>query len=375
MKTPQARELLDKYQRGQCTDAEKAIIETWYLQYQSENKTHLSESEIAEDIQKTWDTLQKNTSPQDEGNYRLRLYRVAAVAAFLVAALSLFLYFQQQNDSLKAVNDIPAGDNRAVLTLSNGKTINLGSAENGLLAEESGSRVKKTANGVIEIQDRNKELTEEGLITIATPRGGKYEIILPDRTHVWMNAQTTLRFPAKFSRGKARNIELNGEAYFDVHHNPARPFKVHTSRQVVEDIGTQFNIASYHDEEDTRTTLVEGEASVLSKANAALKKLTPGMQASIDQVGNISIQHVDTEEAIAWKNGDFSFRNVDFKTAMRKISRWYNVEIVYDSSAPTDIPLGGMVSRSKNISVLLNLMEETGAVHFKIEGRKVIVSK
>ena len=439
MKTTDAKELLDKYQQGLCTAEEIAIVETWYLKQEFLNPVQLSEEERAVDIYRIWNVLAEKTSTGKSAeataieipvkSYKL-WYRIAAVASVILvfAALILFMNHRQNRfQHLDAKNDIPAGGNRAILTLANGTKIDLSDAANGRLAEEAGIRITKAADGQVvyemasESSLRDTKQSQSSSVpnynTISTPRGGQYQINLPDGSTVWLNAASSLKFPASFANLKERKVVLNGEAYFDVYHNAEQPFKVEAAGQIVEDIGTQFNINSYADELVVKTTLVEGSASVSSLVgNPSLRGgvssslrggtpkqstpqagiasqarndgmarndgstpnnviLQPGQQAVLSKSGAIKMQIADLQEAIAWKKGDFVFRNADFKTVMRKIARWYDVEITYDASAPSDIPLGGLVSRSKNISVLLNLMEETGAVHFKVEGRRITVSK
>jgi transmembrane sensor len=388
MKT-EAKELLDKHQQGLCTEEEAAFVETWYLKQKVLNPVQLSEEERLADIYKIWNVLAEKTGEKSGtetdlkgyvNSYKL-WYRIAAIASVILILGALIIFMnrgdERQYQHLDAKSDIPAGNNRAILTLANGKKINLTDAANGKLIEEAGMSITKTADGqvVYEMapQTRNGG-NEMAYNTISTPRGGQYQINLPDGSRVWLNAASSLKFPASFASLKERKVVLNGEAYFDVHHDSKKPFKVEATGQMVEDIGTQFNINSYSDELVVKTTLVEGSASVSSSRNNDLI-LQAGQQAVLSKSGIIKKQTADVQEAIAWKQGDFVFRNTDFKTVMRKIARWYDVEIVYDASAPSDIPLGGLVSRSKNISVLLNLMEETGAVHFNVEGRRITVSK
>ena len=446
MKVTNAKELLDRYQQGVCTEEEKAVVETWYLRHEVLHPVVLSEEERVTDIYKIWDILAEKTcagkseeaSPKIQINPYTLWYRIAAAACVILVLGALIIFINRGNRNhyqhFDAKNDIPAGNNRAILTLASGKKINLSDATNGKLIEEAGMSITKTADGqvVYEITSesslRGTKQSQSSNVpyynTISTPRGGQYQINLPDGSRVWLNAASSLKFPTSFASLKERKVVLNGEAYFDVHHDSKQPFKVEAAGQMVEDIGTQFNINSYADELVVKTTLVEGSASVSSIRSASLSLLRsvssslrgstpkqstpqagiasqarndvvatndvvarndeskynevillPGQQTLLSKSGAIKMQTADLEEAIAWKKGDFVFRNADFKTVMRKIARWYDVEIVYDVSAPSDIPLGGLVSRSKNISVLLNLMEETGAVHFKVEGRKITVSK
>ncbi|MCD0488640.1 DUF4974 domain-containing protein [Pedobacter sp. MC2016-14] len=394
MKTTKAKELLEKYQQGLCTEEEKSIVETWYLKHRVLNPIAVSEEERLTDIYKIWDILAQKTSieaplevvvKEIKGASLKLWYQIAAAASILlIIGLAIILNRPKEDryQQLDAKSDIPAGNNRAILTLANGKKIDLSGAGKGEIAKESGISIVKLADGQVVytvVQQNLKIQDERSYNTISTPRGGQYQVNLPDGSKIWLNAASSLKFPASFANLKERKVILSGEAYFDVFHDAKQPFRVETAGQVVEDIGTQFNINSYNDEPVVKTTLVEGSARVMpsSRQHEATRDLIlmPGQQAIFDRREAIKMQNADLQEAIAWKKGDFVFRNADFRNVMRKIARWYDVEIIYDASAPLDIPLGGLVSRSKNISVLLNLMEETGAVHFKVEGRKITVSK
>ena len=304
----------------------------------------------------------------------------AAAAAAIIMIVGIGLYnqrtFPDEVTDLIAQHDIPAGKKLATLILGNGKRIALADAQPGLLVVEAGISITKAENGNLvyrllpqtdlSVGQHHRTLTYN---TIEIPRGGEYQIVLADGTHVWLNSATSLKFPTTLVKSAERIVELNGEGYFKVNHNPRQPFSVKTTNQVVEDLGTEFNINAYADESSTVTTLLDGSLSVNSKV------LVPGQQAVLKKSGNLTVQAADMQEALAWKNGDFVFRNDDFRMVMRKISRWYNVDIIYDASAPKNIPLGGMISRKKTLSLLLNLMEQTGAVHFTRKGRTITVSK
>ncbi|HTM97850.1 MAG TPA: FecR domain-containing protein, partial [Pedobacter sp.] len=252
----------------------------------------------------------------------------------------------------------------ATLTLADGKSIILGDAQNGKLADQEGGSVFKTANGelVYNAENDRGEKIVQNLLTI--PRGGYYTLTLADGTKVWLNAASSLKYPTDFV-GNERVVELVGEGYFEVAKRKNQPFKVVTNQQVVEVLGTHFNVNAYDDENVTSTTLLEGSVKVAGRV------LKPGQQASLKN-GHISINEVDTEEAVAWVNNNFNFNNEDLGSIMRKISRWYDVEVV----CPNDLEqleFIGKVSRTKNIKDVINIIEETNAVHLKIEGRRITV--
>ena len=310
------------------------------------------------------------------------------IAASLLALFSIGLYFysnrgiDQQAVGLKSEIAqekllIKPGGDKAVLTLADGSKIILEDAKKGVLANQAGVSIQKTADGEILYSfAKNEKPTSEPLSKkliynkIETPFGGKYQIYLPDGSKVWLNSASTLRFPALFS-GNTREVELNGEAYFEVAKNPKLPFRVITKNQVVEVLGTQFNINSYADEETFKTTLIEGSVKIIYKDKVVL--LSPGQQFQPD-VASTEVTEVDTEEVSAWKNGYFLFVNEDIQSIMKKISRWYNVEVSYSGKIP-DIGFGGNISRSKSINEVLDVLQLTNEVHFKLEGRRITVMR
>ena len=346
-------------------------------------------------------------NPQSNKTKRYRLWlrlpvRQAgiAAAALILIALSFGLYFYSGPDRTtqyairNTKQDIAPGGNKAILTLADGRKISLTDATNGALAEQSGIRITKTGDGQLVYEVRHLEggRTERSLPavemtynTIETPRGGQYQVILPDGTKVWLNAASSLKYPISFASLKERRVELNGEAYFEVAKDKSHPFVVNTVKQEIEVLGTHFNVNSYADEGLTKTTLLEGSVKVsapfsTSSLERAGVRLQPGQQSVLTGNG-ISVSEVNTEEAMAWKNGYFMFESENIKSIMRKIERWYDVEVVYNGEMPTD-RFGGTVSRFGNVSQVLKKLELTNRVHFKIEampdgrqGRRIMVSR
>ncbi len=306
-----------------------------------------------------------------------------AVSILLIITTGLYFYANRTPPS-RVVKEgtaspqkviFPGGD-KAVLTLSDGSRIILDNAKNGVLANQAGVSIQKTSDGMLlyafsnpSSQSSPAALADNIIYNkIETPVGGKYQLNLPDGSKVWLNASSTLRFPALFS-GNTREVELTGEAFFDVAKNTNKPFKVITKDQIVEVLGTQFNINSYWDEGPIKTTLIEGSVKIIYKDQVVL--LAPGQQFR-PQNQNVKIVGADTEEVVAWKNGYFLFKNEDIQSIMRKLSRWYDVEVNYDGKI-TAVGFGGNISRSKDISEVLEVLQLTNAVHFKIEGRRITV--
>jgi ferric-dicitrate binding protein FerR (iron transport regulator) len=237
-----------------------------------------------------------------------------------------------------------------------------------LLSHSNGTNIVKAADGKIVYNNNTSETKSVAWNTLSIPAGGYYNVILSDGTVVWLNAKSSLKYPTEFT-GKERIVELNGEGYFEVAHRNNQPFKVITEHQTVEVLGTHFNINAYHDEQSTTTTLLEGSVKVI--ASGTQKILSPNQQAKL-MSGSINITQYNAENAIDWVNNDFIFDNEDLSSIMRKISRWYNVEVSYPSHL-ANLEFTGSISRSKNITQVLKIMELTGMVNFKVEGRRITV--
>jgi transmembrane sensor len=302
----------------------------------------------------------------------------AAAALFLIVGAAMFLYKNQFDSSLSYKNDIAPGSNIAVLTLANGKKIKLSGAKTGViinaaeLTYNDGSAID-SSSGV-----RGTDLLPAHALDmmIATPRGGTYQLTLPDGTRVWLNADSKLTFPAQFV-GNSRIVTVTGEAYFEVAKNKARPFKVISKNQEIKVLGTHFNVSSYEDEMVTRTTLLEGKVNVSTgKTTGTLAAdviLQPNQQADLIN-GVIKVEEVNAEKAIAWKNGKFEFVSEDIESILRKIARWYNVEIVYKDEL-VNKQFSGSFSKFDNVAKVLQTIELTNTIHFKIEGRRILVTK
>ncbi|WP_342331370.1 FecR family protein [Pedobacter sp. FW305-3-2-15-E-R2A2] len=372
-----ATDLLDKYNSGMATDEEKATVESWYLKYKTA-ATDLSQQKIEQEYLLGLEAL---TSHMDRSS-SLRLWPriVAAAALFLVLSIGAFFVFRpalKQERTSYQHNDIGIGGNRAVLTLSNGRQISLTDAVNGTIVEESGIKVTKTRDGQLLYVLNGKQSAAEQISynTITTPKGGQYQIILPDGTKVWLNAASSLVYPTAFSAVQ-RKVVLKGEAYFEVAKQLPKkvPFIVQTDRAKVEVLGTHFNVNAYDNEPFTKTTLLEGKVAVsYPETNHALI-LSPNQQAWNDKKTDlIRVITVDPEYDIAWKKGWFMFNDESIESIMRKISRWYDVEVVYEGKITAHQVFGGTVNRFENVSKVLEMLELTNAVHFKIEGRKITV--
>lgn len=307
--------------------------------------------------------------------------RIAVAASFLLIAVSGYFIWNSNNNDRKInsenqvnVIDFNPGSDGAVLTLGNGEQIVLDSTKNGTLALQGNTSVLKK-NGQI-IYEAGGPDTAMLFNTLSTPRGRQYNLMLADGSRVWLNAASSITYPIAF-KGEERKISVTGEAYFEVAHNPAMPFRVSIVSPAgdageIEVLGTNFNINSYEDEAATKTTLLQGKVKVSSKGASVF--LEPGQQAQISAAGKMStLQNVDVDEVMAWKNGYFEFNDADIKTVMRQLARWYDVEVVYLGNIPK-LEFGGKMQRDLKLSQVLKILDKYG-VHFKTESGKIIVSK
>jgi len=277
-------------------------------------------------------------------------------------------------------SDVAPGGNRATLTLADGRRINLDSSSNGALASQGNTQISKPADGQLAYNSSaangssaaSPQTPAYNILT--TPRAGQFTLALPDGTHVWLNNASSLRFPVAFT-GATREVELTGEAYFEVAKDATHPFLVHTADGpagpgTIEVLGTSFNIMAYNDESAERATLVDG--SIRYTHGTAATLLQPEDQSVLDAQGNLkTLHHVNIAEITAWKNGYFHFDHANLETTMRQISRWYDISVEYQGSIPAQ-EFVGKIQRNMPLSGLLKGLEGE-RVHFSLEGKKLIV--
>ncbi|MDB5091526.1 MAG: hypothetical protein JWR09_5520 [Mucilaginibacter sp.] len=277
----------------------------------------------------------------------------------------------RQKPQLK--NDVSPGGNKAILTLANGSKIDLNDVKNGVLASQGKTVLKKDKDGQLIYEAPGGKAKDSSSIynTITIPKGGQFQIVLSDGSKVWLNSASSITFPAAFSKTE-RKVTVTGEVYFEVAKNKHLPFRVVAGKQTVEVLGTHFNINAYSDEYAIKTTLIEGSVKVSADSQSAILK--PEQQSSIlnNKQGRISINTVDTDDVLAWKNGNFQFERAEIQLIMREASRWYDVDIKYESELPPR-RFTGSISRNVNLSELLKMLKYTG-INFKIEGKTIIVT-
>lgn len=369
MNTKKAADLLDRYLQGKVNKEEEALLQYWLLNNLNKNEPVEEDQNYTQNHIEMWQTISNRINTR-----KINLWPFISATAAAVVAISVSIWFYSSdpvvvpsNTKIANHTDIAPGGNKATLTLSNGKTIQLSDAKTGLMV---GKDLRYNDNTTVLSKTQPSEME---MASITTPRGGTYQIQLADGTKVWLNAASSLKFPATFTNVNERKVELNGEAYFEVAKDKKHPFIVRSAEQEVKVLGTHFNINAYTDELNIKTTLLEGSIYVLNSLGKTGKILTPGQQSIISDKSISLNNDVDLVEAVAWKNGYFNF-NENLESIMNKVSRWYDVDVVYEIKPASD-PFIAKISRKKSLSALLNIIEKTGDVHFKVEGRRVIVTK
>lgn len=370
--------LLQKYQEGTLSNEEKDKLDAWYLHKASNSNQQLNEYELED----SYDYLKSKLPLHQEPKVISIWPRVAVAASIAVLMGAGIFYFakseKEQNIQVAAKPvEIAPGGNRGILTLSNGKQIVLSdiTAKDTIAKEGDQDEVtiKIDANGVITYvinpnADTSKE-DENSFNTLSTPTGGQYNIVLADGTKVFLNAVSSIKYPTQFN-GSKRIVEVDGEAYFEVAKDKSKPFIVKSDKQSIEVLGTHFNVHAYDNESVVKTTLLEGSVAVTSRDQKAILK--PGQQSGVsDNAAKISIKEVDTEAAIAWKNGRFKFDNADLKSVMKQLERWYGIKVEYRGDV-SDVRFNGGTFRNKNLSEVLKVLELSN-IKFKVEGKTIIV--
>lgn len=375
MQSTPFKELLRRYLANQCSSAEKAFVENWYNQHTIENPIPLTAAEYEEDIAFIHDHLE-SSDPQQK---KWTLWPRIAVAATILFTLGIYLYNDLPGKkhspyAHESISSIKAGTDKAMLTLADGSKISLSEVKAGEIAIQSGLKISKSNEGQViysstATQTKANRLKTPQFNTIETPRGGKFEILLPDGSRVWLDAASSLKYPVEFV-GTERKVELTGQAYFEVAKSKGKSFKVRSGKQELEVLGTHFNINAYANQSNILTTLLEGSVRLSVKDNQASALLKPGQQSSL-AAADFQIKPVDVEEAIAWKNGFFAFDRDDVPTVLHKLERWYDVDISIEGEFD-QIKIGGTISRSKSLSEVLRVLQLTRKIKFKTEGRRII---
>jgi len=390
--------LIQRYADKTCTDEERAqlmqllqhpdndedVQQYIYKLIAERDVRYAMPHDPAEAVLQT--ILQTGKSPvitiYDTGRKIFSVWQRVAVAASIALLLSVggWLWFNRapSADIVKTEKkpsnaiDILPGGNKALLTLDDGSTIVLDSTSNGIVAQQGGATVLKSGDGQLAYNVLPQESKKVLHNTLSIPRGGQYQLLLPDGTKVWLNSETTMRYPTSFN-GKERSIELSGEAYFEVVKNVSMPFKVNVKgKAAVEVLGTHFNINSYAGEPAINTTLLEGSVRVTGLEILDRLLITPGQQAQLKPNGQIYLnKSANIDQVMAWKDGNFQFEDGDIHSVMRQLARWYDMDVEYSGNVSKHF--GGTISRNVNLSQVLNMLQQTGEVRFRMDGKKIIV--
>jgi hypothetical protein len=350
----EAKHILNRYPKGMCSPKEVLLIECWYLETVATSDYRVSEDAEALIMQRIWNKIQLDKKPIPiYKNKFIRLIPAAAAAVILAIAYTMLFNTNQPSDE-KATHisaDILPGGVKATLTLDNGREINLSVPMKGLLAVQHGANITKTDSSIVyqTINDGNGSDTN----IVATPRGGQFQIKLPDGSLAYLNADTRLTYPTRFT-GTKRQVCLQGEAYFEIEKNAAAPFEVLSTNQITRVLGTIFNVSCYPGEQ-FRTILVKGAVEVINtKTKIPTRKLLKaGQQATLDSSG-IFVTNVNPTKAIAWKNGQFDFNQTPLAEALHQISRWYSIRVDYSNLPDTKVT--AILSKTLPLSELLDAL-------------------
>lgn len=378
MDTAQVKILADKYLNGTATAEEAAALHEWY-DHVNEGDTEIVVAEQETTLESTRARILLQLQEQISGTEKPAVVIIsvrrkwligaaAAAAMLMIAGTYLWKQSGKEQPSPTATITAPAPANRATLTLGNGTVVDLSKHEDGALLHQGGSTVSKEESMLV--YEAGKDGAQPVINKLNVPKGVQYRLVLPDGTKVWLNAASELQFPSAFT-GSQRNVQLQGEGYFEVAANVQQPFTVQAAGTRVEVLGTQFNVKAYHDEPGVQTALLQGSVRIVSghRINSILR---PGEVATVTAGNSLQIiSDPDTDQITAWKEGVFAFRNADIAEILREIGRWYDVEIVYEGPV-THRRFTGKVSREYSLSETLSVLLASN-LHFRQEGKKIIV--
>ncbi|TKC03928.1 FecR family protein [Pedobacter frigoris] len=385
----QSTQLFNRYLNNECTPEEvSALIAHFGGQQDNEELKLLILEELKGGVPENFeqrpeviavfnqtDAYLKNQLFTEKRSSVLPLFVKYAAAACLAGMVFFSVYFYIQYNKpknivnqLSSVNDAQPGTNKAVLTLADGTSVALGGANDHTVLNDAGIKIKRTKDGTLVYEAgavANDGETKYNQLT--TPKGAQYEIILPDGTRAWLNASSSLRYPLAFN-GEERRIQLRGEGYFEVEkvvrNGNHIPFFVETPTQIVQVLGTEFNISAYEDDELVRTTLISGKVNVQERSGKSNKVLSPGEQSILSRNNNLQVVKTNAENARAWKNGNFVYEDMYLKDILKQLSRWYDVDVDYTQVPQTRYNM--MISRKETLQSVLNMLRKTGNIKFQL---------
>jgi transmembrane sensor len=368
--------LAKKWLDGTISEEEKVKYDSWYHSFEKEE-----DDENCDDVdfEKNLTSLRKKIKPKKSSlNKTIKLVLIPIAACLLVG----FFVFKVYNRNLSTENSIAKiekvlpGTNRAVLKLSNGKEISLEEVSSGKLANEQGITIVKNKNGEIlynisNVDEPNAETNSTNTITV--PVGGTWKVQLPDGTKVWLNSLSSLTYPTNFNNKKERVVSLVGEAYFEVFKNEKQHFIVNSLSQKIEVLGTHFNINAYPNNNGIYTTLIEGSISV--SAGNSSNILKPGEQSIINSANEINVSNVETDYAIAWKEGYFMFNYQRMEDIMKQLERWYGVTTIYNNQKLKNLRLFGNINKYENINKVIDMLNKAKMFKINIDGKQITINE
>ncbi|MGN6439040.1 MAG: FecR family protein [Agriterribacter sp.] len=378
------QQLAKKVLAGKASEEEKLFLEEYYNAF--DKHAGIDADASAEEINRLQDTiLQKIYAQTADHDLQRRpkyfIWRRAAAAAvlLLVAATTVLIFNNRKNDAttVQAIvaqpADILPGGNKATLTLNNGSTIVLDDAKEGALVQQDHIQVSKTKEGQL-IYTVSKQATAAAAIqynTVATPRGGQYQVVLPDGTKAWLNAASSIHFPTSFIQSK-RAVSITGEVYFEVAHNAKQPFIVTAGNTSIQVLGTHFNVMAYDNEPFVKTTLAEGSVKVSNADRTTM--LRPGEQLQAGVQDFKVIKGVDVDAELAWKNGLFYFKDAGIDAVMKQVERWYDISVKYEGKMP-EKQFNGKVPRNVSLSELMEILSFYDDMKCEIQGNTVTIKR
>ena len=366
MERKQAKELIDKYIDGRCSPGEKQLVEDWYDQ--------LLEEEDGLPHEPDWQNIKEtifNRLPPPEKHITIPWLSIAACFLFLSLAC-LFLWKHSRSNHLysDAQTAVLIPSEQVLLDLSDGASIVLDHHKEGIKIDSVS--IRYFDGTLLSLSESSKKsISKQGMV-LRTPVGRQFQIILEDSTKVVLNASSSLRYPLVFPTSK-RQVSLEGEGFFEVTKNNSKPFYVNTALQEIKVLGTSFGVNAYPDEAFVKTTLRSGIVRVKSNHSGRSSHfLTPGEQSVLLENGLISKEKVDVFSELSWVDGNFSFHSEDIHAVMRKLQRWYNIDVQYEAMSNTE-KYNGVIARFEDVAKVLAILEKTNSVHFKIDGRRITV--
>lgn len=390
MQRDEVQKLVEKYLHNSSTAEETEKLFQWYRsEMNTDTEWNFDPQEDEENLKSfIFSKIDVPDLAERQIPVYRRYYSMAVAATILIFLVSGLYFFIKRDQVLTATvpvkvavkqkaKDIQPGGIKAILTLSDGKKIVLDDSQNGVVINQGGIKIHKNSQGIIEYtlsKSANEQTVSERreiqtvYNTIQTPVGGKFQLNLADGSKVWLNSASSLRFPVFFS-GDSREVELKGEAYFEVSKHDDKKFSVRSGNQTVEVLGTHFNINAYSDEPSITTTLIEGAVRVIELNSKKSQILKPGEQSKVNW--DIKIQKKDTQAEVAWKEGYFYFENASIETVMRQLGRWYGITARYEGALP-EHHFEGAIATNLTLLEVLEILQKSN-IHFRLEGKEVVV--